>query len=125
MPVVISNCSNNYGPNQFPEKLIPLAIQQYQKEQSYTGLRKGENIRDWLYVEDHASAIDVIFHGGRMGETYNIGGNNEWKNIDLIRLLCKSWIRNWTGHQELQKNSSRFVTDRAGHDCGMPLIHPD
>ena len=89
LPVVISNCSNNYGPNQFPEKLIPLAINNIKNNNPIPVYGKGENIRDWLYVEDHARAIDTIFHEGRTGETYTIGGNNEWKNIDLIRLLCR------------------------------------
>ena len=89
IPVVISNCSNNYGPNQFPEKLIPLAINNIKNNKPIPVYGKGENIRDWLYVEDHASAIDLIFHRGKVGETYNIGGNNEWKNIDLILLLCR------------------------------------
>ncbi|MGC9342521.1 MAG: dTDP-glucose 4,6-dehydratase, partial [Bacteroidales bacterium] len=89
LPVIVSNCSNNYGPNQFPEKLIPLAINNIKNMKSIPVYGKGENIRDWLYVVDHADAIDKIFHEGKVGETYNIGGNNEWKNIDLIRLLCK------------------------------------
>jgi len=89
VPAVISNCSNNYGPNQFPEKLIPLAINNIKNNKPIPVYGKGENVRDWLYVEDHASAIDLIFHGGRVGETYNIGGNNEWKNLDLIILLCR------------------------------------
>ena len=89
LPVLISNCSNNYGPNQFPEKLIPLAINNIKTNKPVPVYGKGENIRDWLYVEDHAAAIDLIFHKGKTGETYNIGGNNEWKNIDLIRLLCR------------------------------------
>ncbi|HCU18860.1 MAG TPA: dTDP-glucose 4,6-dehydratase, partial [Bacteroidales bacterium] len=88
LPAVISNCSNNYGPNQFPEKLIPLAINNIKNNKPVPVYGKGENIRDWLYVEDHASAIDLIFHKGKIGDTYNIGGNNEWKNIDLIKLLC-------------------------------------
>jgi len=88
IPVIISNCSNNYGPYQFPEKLIPLAINNIKNEKPVPVYGKGDNIRDWLYVEDHARAIDLLFHKGKHGETYNIGGNNEWKNIDLIRLLC-------------------------------------
>ena len=87
--MIISNCSNNYGPNQFPEKLIPLAINNIKNNSAIPVYGAGENIRDWLYVEDHATAIDTIFHNGRTGETYAIGGNNEWKNIDLIRLLCR------------------------------------
>jgi dTDP-glucose 4,6-dehydratase len=89
VPALISNCSNNYGPNQFPEKLIPLAINNIKNNKPIPVYGKGENVRDWLYVEDHASAIDLIFHGGKVGETYNIGGNNEWKNLDLIVLLCR------------------------------------
>jgi dTDP-glucose 4,6-dehydratase len=88
LPSVISNCSNNYGPNQFPEKLIPLVINNIKTNKAIPVYGKGENIRDWLYVEDHASAIDLIFHKGKVGETYNIGGNNEWTNIYLIKLLC-------------------------------------
>src|SRR5688572_30481413 len=89
LPVIISNCSNNYGSFQFPEKLIPLAINNIKHFRPVPVYGKGENIRDWLWVEDHASAIDVIFHKGVHGETYNIGGNNEWKNIDLVHLLCR------------------------------------
>jgi dTDP-glucose 4,6-dehydratase len=89
LPVVISNCSNNYGPNQFPEKLIPLFINNIRNNKPLPVYGKGENVRDWLYVIDHAHAIDQIYHKGRIGETYNIGGNNEWKNIDLIKVLCK------------------------------------
>jgi dTDP-glucose 4,6-dehydratase len=92
LPAVISNCSNNYGPNQFPEKLIPLAINNIKTMKPVPVYGKGENIRDWLFVEDHARAIDEIFHRGKSGETYNIGGINEWKNIDLIRLLCNFCI---------------------------------
>src|SRR6185295_4574164 len=90
LPVVVSNCSNNYGSFHFPEKLIPLAINNIKNNKPVPVYGKGENIRDWLFVEDHAKAIDVIFHNGKLGETYNIGGNNEWTNIDLIRLLCKT-----------------------------------
>ena len=89
LPFVISNCSNNYGPNQFPEKLIPLTINNIKTGKPIPVYGKGENIRDWLYVEDHASAIDVIFHAGKPGDTYNVGGDNEWKNIDLVRPLCQ------------------------------------
>ena len=88
LPAVISNCSNNYGPNQFPEKLIPLVINNIINNKPLPVYGKGENIRDWLFVGDHAEAIDLIFHKGAVGETYNIGGNNEWKNIELIRFLC-------------------------------------
>ena len=89
LPVVISNCSNNYGSHHFPEKLIPLAIHNIKNNKPVPVYGKGENVRDWLYVEDHARAIDTIFHNGKIGETYNVGGFNEWKNIDLIQLLCK------------------------------------
>lgn len=116
LPVVISNCSNNYGPNQFPEKLIPLCINNIRERKPLPIYGKGENIRDWLYVVDHASAIDTIFHQGRSGETYNIGGINEWKNIDLVRLLCDIMDdRLGRSGGESQKLIT-FVTDRAGHD---------
>lgn len=116
LPVIVSNCSNNYGPNQFPEKLIPLAINNIKKNLPIPVYGKGENIRDWLYVEDHARAIDVIFHGGRKGDTYAIGGNNEWKNIDLIRLLCRIMDEKLGRKPGESENLIRFVTDRAGHD---------
>lgn len=116
LPVVISNCSNNYGPNQFPEKLIPLAINNIKHKKSIPVYGRGENIRDWLYVEDHAAAIDLIFHRANPGETYNIGGNNEWKNIDLIRLLCKI-MDNKLGREDGESEQLiTFVKDRAGHD---------
>jgi dTDP-glucose 4,6-dehydratase len=116
LPVVISNCSNNYGPNQFPEKLIPLVISNIQQMKPIPVYGKGENVRDWLYVEDHAAAIDAIFHNGVVGETYNVGGNNEWKNIDLVRLLCQ--IMDVKLGREKGKSESliTYVTDRAGHD---------
>ncbi len=116
MPVVISNCSNNYGANQFPEKLIPLSINNINNSKQIPIYGKGENIRDWLYVEDHAAAIDVIFHTGKTGETYNIGGNNEWKNIDLIRLLCKIMDQKLQKPEGTSEKLITFVTDRAGHD---------
>ena len=116
MPVVISNCSNNYGPNHFPEKLIPLAINNIKKFLPVPVYGKGENVRDWLYVEDHAAAIDVIFHKGKTGETYNIGGNNEWRNIDLIQLLCRIMDRKLERPQGTSASLIKFVTDRAGHD---------
>jgi dTDP-glucose 4,6-dehydratase len=116
LPFVISNCSNNYGPNQFPEKLIPLALNNIKNNKPVPVYGKGENIRDWLYVIDHARAIDSIFHKGRTGETYNIGTRNEWKNIDLIRLLCEIM----DGKLGRQPGSSakliQFVADRPGHD---------
>ncbi len=116
LPVVISNCSNNYGPNQFPEKLIPLAINNIKNNKLIPVYGKGENIRDWLYVEDHAAAIDAIYHKGVTGETYNIGGHNEWKNIDLIRLLCEIMDRKLKRSAGTSANLITFVKDRAGHD---------
>lgn len=116
LPVIISNCSNNYGPNQFPEKLIPLAINNIKNNNSIPVYGKGENVRDWLYVEDHAAAIDLIFHKGKAGETYNIGGNNEWKNIDLIRLLCRIMDRKLGRTEGTSEKLITFVSDRPGHD---------
>ncbi len=116
LPVVISNCSNNYGPNQFPEKLIPLAFNNIINNKEIPVYGKGENIRDWLYVEDHANAIDLIFHKGKTGETYNIGGNNEWKNIDLIRQLCETMDRKLNRKPGTAAKLITFVKDRAGHD---------
>ena len=116
MPTVISNCSNNYGPNQYPEKLIPLFIKNICEGKPLPVYGKGENVRDWLYVKDHASAIDLIFHKGGVAETYNIGGNNEWTNIDLIKVLIKevdSQLGNAEGHSF---PLITYVTDRAGHD---------
>jgi dTDP-glucose 4,6-dehydratase len=116
LPVVISNCSNNYGPNQFPEKLIPLAINNIKNGKSIPVYGKGENIRDWLYVEDHASAIDLIFHKGISGETYNIGGQNEWKNIDLIKLLCSIMDSKLGRAIGTSEKLITYVKDRPGHD---------
>lgn len=116
MPVVLSNCSNNYGPNQFPEKLIPLAIHNILHMKPIPVYGKGENIRDWLYVEDHAAAIDLIFHKGVVGRTYNIGGLNEWKNIDLIRLLCQIMDEQLGRDPGTSEKLITFVKDRAGHD---------
>lgn len=116
LPIVISNCSNNYGPNHFPEKLIPLAIHRIQNNLEIPVYGKGENVRDWLYVEDHASAIDVVFHKGGLGETYNIGGNNEWTNIDLIRLLCQIMDEKLGKEKGTSEKLITFVKDRAGHD---------
>lgn len=116
LPVVVSNCSNNYGPNQFPEKLIPLAINNIRNNKPVPVYGKGENIRDWLYVEDHASAIDVIFHKGKTGDTYNIGGNNEWRNIDLIRLLCRIMDRKLGREEGASEKLITWVKDRPGHD---------
>jgi dTDP-glucose 4,6-dehydratase len=116
LPVVVSNCSNNYGANHFPEKLIPLSINNIKNNKPIPIYGKGENIRDWLYVEDHARAIDVIFHKGKDGETYNIGGNNEWTNIDLIRLLCKVMDQKLNRESGASAKLITFVKDRAGHD---------
>jgi dTDP-glucose 4,6-dehydratase len=116
LDVIISNCSNNYGSHHFPEKLIPLAINNIKNSKPVPVYGKGENIRDWLWVEDHARAIDIIFHKGRKGETYNIGGNNEWRNIDLIRLLCKLMDKKLHRTPGTSEKLITFVTDRAGHD---------
>ena len=116
LPVVISNCSNNYGSFQFPEKLIPLAINNIKNNQSIPVYGKGENVRDWLWVEDHARAIDTIFHSGKNGETYNIGGFNEWKNIDLIKLLCRIMDHKLNREPGTSEKLITYVTDRAGHD---------
>lgn len=116
LPVVLSNCSNNYGPYQFPEKLIPLFIHNICYNKPLPVYGKGENIRDWLYVEDHARAIDLIFHHGRVGETYNIGGGNEWKNIDLIRVIIKTVDRMLGREAGASEKLITYVTDRAGHD---------
>ncbi len=116
IPVVISNCSNNYGPNQFPEKLIPLLINNIKNNKPLPVYGKGENIRDWLYVEDHVKAIDLIFHHGRPGETYNIGGNNEWENIELVRLLCRIMDRKLGRSPGTSEKLITFVKDRPGHD---------
>ena len=116
MPTLVTNCSNNYGPYQFPEKLIPLFINNIRHGRPLPVYGKGENVRDWLYVEDHARAIDLIFHKGRVAETYNIGGFNEWKNIDLIKVVIRTVDRmlgNPEGHSD---RLITFVTDRAGHD---------
>jgi dTDP-glucose 4,6-dehydratase len=114
--VVISNCSNNYGSHHFPEKLIPLAINNIKNNQPVPVYGKGENIRDWLWVEDHARAIDVIFHQAETGETYNIGGHNEWKNIDLINLLCSIMDEKLGRPAGTSAQLITYVTDRAGHD---------
>ena len=116
LPVVVTNCSNNYGPYQFPEKLIPLFINNIKHRKPLPVYGKGENVRDWLYVEDHARAIDLIFHKGTIGDTYNIGGFNEWKNIDIIRLLIKTVDRLLGRSEGGDDNLITFVTDRAGHD---------
>ncbi len=116
LPIVISNCSNNYGPNQFPEKLLPLFIHNIRNNKPLPVYGKGENVRDWLYVKDHATAIDLIFHKGKKGETYNIGGNNEWKNINLIRLLCKIMDDKLNRKEGTSEQLITYVKDRAGHD---------
>jgi len=116
LPVVISNCSNNYGSHQFPEKLIPLAINNIKNQQKIPIYGKGENIRDWLFVEDHAEAIDTIFHNGQKGETYNVGGNNEWTNIGLIQLLCSIMDTKLGRKDGESAELISFVKDRAGHD---------
>ena len=116
LPVVISNCSNNYGPNHFPEKLIPLMIHNIMQQKPLPMYGKGENVRDWLYVEDHARAIDTIFHDGKVGETYNIGGHNEWKNLDLVLLLCKIMDEKLGREPGTSEALITYVTDRAGHD---------
>ncbi len=116
LPVIISNCSNNYGPNQFPEKLIPLFIHNILQQKPLPVYGKGENVRDWLYVEDHAHAIDLILREGGVGQTYNIGGHNEWKNIDLIRLLCKIMDKKLGRPEGTSVNLISYVKDRAGHD---------
>jgi len=116
LPVIISNCSNNYGSYQFPEKLIPLAIHNIKNIQPVPVYGKGENVRDWLYVEDHAQAIDLIFHKGKIGDTYNIGGNNEWKNIDLVHLLCDIMDNKLNRSKKTSEKLITFVKDRAGHD---------
>lgn len=116
LPIVISNCSNNYGPYQFPEKLIPLFINNIRSNRPLPVYGKGENVRDWLYVVDHARAIDTVFHKGKVGETYNIGGFNEWKNIDLIRVICRIMDRKLERPQGTSEQLISYVTDRAGHD---------
>ena len=116
LPTVISNCSNNYGPYQFPEKLIPLFINNIRKRKPLPVYVKGENVRDWLYVEDHARAIDLIFHEGKTGDTYNVGGFNEWKNIDLIKVMIKTVDRLLGRPEGHSLSLITFVQDRAGHD---------
>ena len=116
LPIKISNCSNNYGSFQFPEKLIPLMINNIKLQKSLPIYGKGENVRDWLWVEDHASAIDLIFHDGEFGETYNIGGHNEWKNIDLVHLLCDIMDEELDRSKGESRKLITYVKDRAGHD---------
>ncbi len=116
LPVVLTNCSNNYGPYQFPEKLIPLFINNIRHNKPLPVYGKGENVRDWLYVVDHARAIDTVFHRGRLGDTYNIGGFNEWKNIDLIRVLIRTVDAQLGRPEGASEKLITYVTDRAGHD---------
>ena len=117
MPTIVTNCSNNYGPYQFPEKLIPLFINNIRKGKPLPVYGKGENVRDWLFVEDHARAIDTIFHKGRVAETYNIGGFNEWRNIDLIKVVIKSVDRLLGNEEGHSLGLITYVTDRPGHDA--------
>ncbi|MCT4599412.1 MAG: dTDP-glucose 4,6-dehydratase [Marinifilaceae bacterium] len=116
MPIVITNCSNNYGPNQFPEKLIPLFINNIRFNKALPVYGKGDNVRDWLYVVDHARAIDTVFHNGKIGETYNIGGFNEWKNIDLIKVICKVMDKKLGRESGTSEKLITHIQDRAGHD---------
>lgn len=116
MPTLVTNCSNNYGPYQFPEKLIPLFINNIRNNKPLPVYGKGENVRDWLYVEDHARAIDVIFHKGKIADTYNIGGFNEWKNIDLIKVIIRTVDRLLGREEGTSEALITYVTDRAGHD---------
>lgn len=116
MPVLVTNCSNNYGPYQYPEKLIPLFISNIRERKPLPVYGRGDNVRDWLYVEDHASAIDLIFHRGRIAETYNIGGFNEWKNIDIVRLVVRTVDRMLGNPEGYSDSLITHVTDRAGHD---------
>ncbi|MEO6584607.1 MAG: GDP-mannose 4,6-dehydratase, partial [Ferruginibacter sp.] len=116
LPVKISNCSNNYGPYHFPEKLIPLSINNIINNKPLPIYGKGENVRDWLYVEDHVKAIDLIFHKGKTGETYNIGGHNEWSNLDLIKELCRQMDSKLNRPMGTSEKLITFVKDRAGHD---------
>lgn len=116
LPVIISNCSNNYGSFQFPEKLIPLAINNIKNNKPIPVYGRGENVRDWLWVEDHARAIDTILHKGKIGATYNIGGFNEWKNIDLIKLMCRLMDQKLNREPGTSEKLITYVTDRAGHD---------
>mgnify|MGYP000046384364 FL=1 len=116
LPTVVTNCSNNYGPYQFPEKLIPLLVNNIRLERPLPVYGRGENVRDWLHVEDHARAIDLIFHEGQSGETYNIGGGNEWRNIDLVQLIVRTTDRLLGRPEGASERLITYVTDRAGHD---------
>ncbi len=117
LPILISNCSNNYGSHHFPEKLIPLIIHNIKNKKPLPVYGKGENIRDWLWVEDHARAIDVVFHRGKLGDTYCVGGNNEWKNIDVVKLLCKLMDEKLGRVDGESEQLITYVTDRPGHDA--------
>jgi dTDP-glucose 4,6-dehydratase len=117
LPIKMSNCSNNYGSHHFPEKLIPLVIHNIVNKIEIPVYGKGENIRDWLWVEDHANAIDTIFHNGKIGESYNVGGLNEWTNIDLVRYLCKILDKKLDRNEGESEKLITFVKDRAGHDA--------
>ena len=117
LPTIVTNCSNNYGPYQFPEKLIPLFINNIRHRKPLPVYGKGENVRDWLYVEDHARAIDIIFHKGKVAETYNIGGFNEWKNIDLIKVMIKTVDRILGNAEGTSLDLITYVSDRLGHDA--------
>ncbi len=116
LPIIVSNCSNNYGPYQFPEKLIPLCINNIKNNKALPIYGEGKNIRDWLYVEDHARAIDILFHQGKEGDTYNIGGWNEWTNIDLVKLLCRIMDQKLGRDKGASEQLITYVKDRAGHD---------
>ena len=116
IPVVLTNCSNNYGPNQFPEKLVPLFINNIRNNKPLPVYGKGENVRDWLYVVDHARAIDVVYHNGKIGETYNIGGFNEWTNLGLIKVICSTMDKILGRPVGESEKLITYVTDRAGHD---------
>jgi len=116
IPVVLTNCSNNYGPNQFPEKLVPLFINNIRNNKPLPVYGKGENVRDWLYVVDHARAIDVVYHNGKIGETYNIGGFNEWTNLGLIKVICSTMDKILGRPIGESEKLITYVTDRAGHD---------
>ena len=116
MPTLVTNCSNNYGPYQFPEKLIPLFINNIRHGKPLPVYGRGENVRDWLYVVDHARAIDTIFHRGKVGDTYNIGGFNEWRNIDLIHVVIRTVDRLLGRSEGASEHLITYVTDRAGHD---------
>ncbi len=121
MPTIVTNCSNNYGPYQFPEKLIPLFINNIRHGKPLPVYGNGENVRDWLFVEDHARAIDLIFHEGKIADTYNIGGFNEWKNIDLIKVIIKTVDRLLGNPEGYSEKLITFVTDRLGHDMRYPI----